>query len=254
MHRVSTKISCLLFLALLLGACSKSVDDIIQANNEAKAGKQKTDINNLIFEGTATSMGFEMPFKLTLIPPDKLVYEINAFGQSIVTVFDGKDAWQIDSIPRAIKDFKSESIKETMDYQLRVFDNELMNYKDKGTAAELIGEDTLDSKQVYKIQLTLKDSSKVIYFIDKVTNLELKSISQTLILGRSISQTIYYSDYKKVGNYMLPHKWTYMMMDEDENEQVTQVLEYSKIEINSKIDDKIFIKPPILIAETEQQK
>jgi len=250
MYKVSIKISYFLVLAFLLGACSKSMDDIIQDNNEAKAGKQKTEINNLIFEGTATSMGFEMPFKLTLIPPDKLIYEINAFGQSIVTVYDGKEAWQIDSIPRAIKDFKSESIKETMDYQMRVFDNELMNYKNKGIVAELIGEDTLDSKEVYKIQLTLKDSSIIIYFIDKTTNLELKSISQTSILGRSVSQTIYYTDYRKVGNYFIPHKWTYKMIDEEDNEQVTQVLEYSKIEINSRIDEKVFVKPAGLIAET----
>lgn len=248
------KIYYLLLFAFLLGACSKSVDDIINENNIAKAGKQKTEITNMIFEGTATSMGFEMPFKLILIPPNKLVYELNTFGQSIVTVYNGKEAWQIDSIPRAIKNFLSESIKETMDYQMRVFDNELMNYKEKGIVAELIGEDTLNSKEIYKIQLTLKDSSKVIYFIDKSNYLELKSVSQTTLLGRSISQTIYYDDYRKVSNYMIPHKWTYKMTDEEDNEQVTQVLEYSNIQINTKIDEKIFIKPSGIIADNQSVK
>jgi hypothetical protein len=243
----------LLTLAVGLFSCSTSVDDIITKNMEARGGSNAKAIKNYIYEGTANSMGFNMPFKLFLMPPDKIRYEIEAMGSKIITIGNGSKAWQIDSTIHEVPNFSAETIKQTIDMQFKTFESDLINYKAKGSKVELLGEDTVAGKKTYKIKVILKDSSETVYFIDKDSYLEVKSISKSNIMGQKIEQFIYFSDYKKVGEYNIPHKWVFKMKNEKGVEDVYQELVYKNIKIDQKFEENLFT-PPQMPAVTEEIK
>ena len=243
-----------LILALALFSCSKNVDDIIKKNFEARGGDKLNTIKNVLYEGKATSMGFDMPFKLYILPPDKLRYEIEALGSKIVTIANGSRAWQIDSTAHEIPTFRPETVKETMDYQQKTFESDLINFKEKGSKAVLLPEDTVNGKKAYKIKMILKDSSEIVYFLDKDSYLELKSITKTKIMGQQIEQTIYFNNYKKVGDFNIAHKWVYKMKDEKGTEQVSQVLEYKNIKVNQDFGTELFAEPPGIVPPKENEE
>lgn len=236
-----------IILAVVFGAgllsCSKTVEDVIEENLKARGGKDVAVINTISYEGTAKSPGIEIPYKLYIEFPDKLRYELVAFGNMNLTIMNGKEAWIIDSIAKPVPEYQMSSFSETINHQKRLFDTDLVNYKKKGYSPVLLDDDTLNGKDVYRIELTRDDSSVVIYFVDKDSYLELKTVSTSVLAGRKLEQTIYYSDFKNIKGYIIPCKWTYKIKDENNNEQITQELIYENIRINDKLNDSLFTLP-----------
>ena len=236
-------------LIVLIGAgllsCSNGVDvnEIINKNFEARGGKDFSAVKSIVQIGSAKATMFSMNFRLMMVPPDKIKYEITSGGKEVITIINGDQGWQIDSIAKPLSAQNREIIKSNMKNQNKTFENELFNYKEKSYTAEYAGDDTVDGKDVYLVKLTTPDSTSITYYISKDNYLELKSVSEFEANGQKLKQIIIYSDYKDVDGFVIPHKWSYYVRDGHNPDRLMQELSYSKIELNTILGDELFAKP-----------
>ena len=127
------------------------------------------------------------------------------------------------------------------------FISPLINYKANGYSIELLPNETIEGVECFKIKLTKKplmvDGKEVpnveFYYIDKenfvpiVVEAEIPSGE----MKGNISQTVY-SDYQEVDGVYFP----FSMMQRLKDGQ-GQVIEFEKVVLNQKFEDKIFLFP-----------
>jgi outer membrane lipoprotein-sorting protein len=115
---------------------------------------------------------------------------------------NGEVAWGMSAVqgPR-IKDGdeKAETLLQAK------FNPELM-WRDLFKSAETVGTESIDGKDCYKVVLTPKSGSPMTKWYDKESGLLLKmSLTAKTPMGDIQSDTIY-SDYRKEGELLVPHK------------------------------------------------
>jgi hypothetical protein len=116
----------------------------------------------------------------------------------------------------------------------------LMNYKDEGTTAELLGKEDLEGTEVFKIKLTEKSGKVINYFFDTKNYMVLKEKQIVKRNGKEYNTETTMSNYKTVNNVQMP----YTMEINTEGSQIgSQTVTLDKIEMNVDIDDNIFKMP-----------
>jgi hypothetical protein len=119
----------------------------------------------------------------------------------------------------------------------------LVNYSEKGHKAELLGKETIDGKELYKIKLTLKAGIEQNYFIDAATGyiskVSFKAGNAGMGGGPGFNPdseiTISFSNYTKTGDgYVFPFTTT------TGGGFGGGSLNFEKIEVNKPIDEKLY--------------
>ena len=83
------------------------------------------------------------------------------------------------------------------------FEGLLVNYKEKGNNAELIGKEKVDSTEAYNIKLTNKEGEISNFYIDANSYLLLKEISVMKTEAKDVTIETIASDYKSVEGLMI---------------------------------------------------
>ena len=127
------------------------------------------------------------------------------------------------------------------------FPNALLNYKNLGYQATLIGSETIDGVDCHKIKLekkTMLSEGKEVpniefYYLDKENNVPIQTETEILSgeMKGKISQTKY-SDYQEVNGVYIAFSNTSGIKDE-----MSQTIQFDKIEINPEIDSNKFLFP-----------
>jgi hypothetical protein len=118
-------------------------------------------------------------------------------------------------------------------------DRPLVNYQQKGHKAELMGHDSVEGTDCYKIKLTLKNGDIFVYYLDADSFLELKLETQMKIRGAIQENETYYGDYEEVNGIYFPFA-VESARKGDSNRQKTTV---EKVEINVPVEDGLFAMP-----------
>jgi hypothetical protein len=113
---------------------------------------------------------------------------------------------------------------------------ELVDYKAKGHTAELIGKETIDGQELYKIKLTRKDGSVTNYFVDGTTWYVTKKTTTKSIQGQDIEVVENISDFKKTDD-------GFVYAAAVEQLPMGMKINFTKVQINPVLDEKIFEKP-----------
>jgi hypothetical protein len=230
------KIHTLLFAFTLLfglSACSQTVDDVIRKYQKAIGGEEAwKKVNTLKAIGTISTTG--EPIQLTMIAMNGKAFrtDYTMGGMSGYSIVTSNGGWF--TRPSA-----GEAEAEIMPAeQLHQSQNELdlqgklIDYKAKGHTVKYMGDEELDGKKVHKLALTLKSGKMETWYIDAATNYVARTISKKNTDGKEVSDTISYSNYKK-----LPLGIVYPMTLATRNGNIN----FSSVEINTPIDDKVFI-------------
>ncbi len=229
----------LFVLALALASCSQSADDIINKNIKARAGDAKVKITSIIAEQKAASFGFDVEMKVFIVPPEKMRVNMNLLGKEIITTTNGNQGWiKSDTIVQPLPPDQIEENKRVIANQLNYFQSEFVSNKENTAKTELMPEDTLFGKKVYRIKLTMKDSTQKIYYIDKENFLNLKTDDISVVNGVKNVAEFIFKDYKKIDGFMVPHT-----IDLIHNGSVAGKISIGKVEINKAIDPKLFELP-----------
>jgi hypothetical protein len=115
----------------------------------------------------------------------------------------------------------------------------LVNYKEKGTAIEVIGKEKLEAKDVHHLKVTTKGGTVVHYFLDADSGVELKR-SQEIEAQPGMKQTLdtEMSGYQPVDGVMVPRNIKQLM-----NGQTVVEMNIDKVEFNTVTDDALFRMP-----------
>ena len=221
---------------------SQSIDDILGKYYETVGGLDRLrTVKSMKETGkyiVVAQGGWEMSMTMWYKAPNKSRTEWSFRDQKIVHAFDGEIAWRIQTMsgitePEPMCEEETNEIKNNADQY------PLMDYKKKGHKLELLGKEVLDGIEVFKIKLTRKNGSEVIYFLDSKSGKELKN-SYMMTRGEVdfLIERIP-GDYKKVDWLLVP----FSIEDRVDGNTFSNIL-WEKVEINPEMDDSIFEMSP----------
>ena len=233
-----------LLAALFLPALSRSqtVDEIIAKNTEARGGIEKLRAIKSLRVTARFSQG---TLRATYVQEnkrnDKVREETIIQGLARVQAYDGKSGWQINPFGGR-KDPELMSADDTkqliLDSDLEGF---LIDYKEKGHKAELIGHDSMEGTDCYKIKVTLKDGDVLYYYLDADSYLEIKIETQSMVRGAVVYNDTMLGDYEQVAGVYFPFSIEAGETNGPSGKRIRLTVE--KVDINPSLDDSRFSVP-----------
>jgi outer membrane lipoprotein-sorting protein len=226
---------------------AQTLDEIIRKATDARGGIDKIKaVQSERITGRVTfSQGFEGTLVLELQRPHKLYSEITVEGQKVVRVYDGKSAgWTVNPFTenKDVVEMSADELKEMPDET--DLDGPLVDYKIKGSQAELVGKEDVQGKAVYRLKITSKSGEVRSYLIDGATFLTTKWEGIRKVGDQNLPWECTLSDYREVQGLKFPFK-----IDQGSpGTEYNQTLTVEKVEINPKIDESHFAKPAELKA------
>ena len=227
---------CIVSIAALINvqtATAQTADEVVNKYVDALGGKEKlASLKTVRMEATMNANGADVDLTITKSNMIGQRIDIAVMGQNGYQIFTPTAGWSFmpfmgQTSPEAMKDDQVKSSLSALDLQGNLF-----NYKEKGNTVELLGKEKVDSFDCYKLKATLKSGKVVTYFIDTKGNHIVKSISTQNINGEEKEVTNGYSNYKATDNgFIFPYVGTNMQGE----------MNFTKIEANVPVDNKIFI-------------
>jgi hypothetical protein len=238
---------CSMFLAVLaallvapLALPAQTVDDVIAKNVQAVGGMDKLKaVHSVRVSGKLQVQGFEAQFVQMGKRGDKIREEFVVQRMAQIQAYDGRAGWSINPFSGR-RDPELMSQDDTKGLQVDAdIDGPLVDYKAKGHTAELIGHDSVEGTDCYKIKLTLKNGDVRYYYLDTDSFLPLKLETQTTIRGTIQESETYYGDYEQVNGVYYSFAFESGQKGDTNRAKFT----IDKIEQNIPLDDTLFSMP-----------
>jgi hypothetical protein len=236
-----------LFLPVLLAAAffsfaasAQTVDEVIAKNVQAHGGADKLkSVRSLRTTAKFSQGSFRADFRQENKRADKVREEFIIQGLAQVQAYDGKTGWQISPFggrkdPELLSQDDLKSLVVDSD-----IDGPLVDYKEKGHKAELVGHDSVEGTDCFKIKLSMKNGDVRYYYLDADSYLELKLEIQTRIRGALQENELYYGDYEQVNGIYYPFAVEQAQKGSASRAQIT----VEKIEQNIPLEDGHFTMP-----------
>jgi hypothetical protein len=214
-------------------ASAQTVDEVISKNIQAHGGLEKLKSVRSIRATAKISQGsFRAEFRQENKRPDKVREETIIQGLVAIQAYDGKTGWQISPFggrkdPELMSQDDMKSLVVDAD-----LDGPLVDYKEKGHRAELVGHDSVEGTDCFKIKLSMKNGDVRYYYLDADSYLELKLEIQTTIRGALQESEMYYGDYEQVNGIYYPFAI-----------EQAQKISVEKVEQNVLLEDAHFSLP-----------
>jgi hypothetical protein len=219
---------------------AQTVDEIIAKNVQAHGGMEKMKaVQTVRITGKLNAGGIRAGFLQENKRPDKVREEQIIQGLAAIQAYDGKIGWQVNPFGgrRDPELMSQDDIKGlTIDADI---DGPLVDYKEKGHEAELVGHDSVEGTDCYKIKLSLKNGDVRYYFLDADSFLELKIETQSSIRGTIQYAETYFGDYEEVKG--LYYSFAFESGAKGDSNRVKFAVD--KVEINVPLEDSIFTMP-----------
>ncbi len=229
---------------------AQTVDEIIGKYFENTGGKEKWEtVQGVKMTAKMNMQGMELPLNIIQLKDGRQITSIVFQGMTFFDgVYDGTTLWGTNQM--TMKAEKSDA-EATDNFKTTVgldFPDPFLNYSSKGYKAELLGKETIEGSETFKIKLTKKpikvdgketESVSFYYFdaenyVPLVVETEVKAGPQKGM----ISQTKM-SDYQEVNGLMFP----FSMTNGAKGQPGGQTITLSAIEVDPKVDPTIFAFP-----------
>jgi len=227
---------------------AQTVDEIIDNYFENTGGVENWEkIEGVKMNAKVNQGGMEIPIEIVQLKSGKMMTTINFQGQSIKQgVFDGEVLWSTNFMTQKAEKSDEESTNMVKN-EMNQFPDPFLNYKEKGFTAELVGTETVDGSETFKIKLTTTPNiiegkevpSIAYYFFDNENFVPIQVHEEiTVGPGKGMVSEIKLSDYQEAGGIYMPFSMTQGVKG-----QPGAPINMDKIEINPTIDDSEFAFP-----------
>jgi len=226
-----------------------TLEEVIAKNLDARGGKDKlVAMKSAVITGKVhMPNGMEAPLTWKWMQPDKLRTEVTIQGMTIVQAYDGKTAWMI--MP-----FSGKTDAEEMpaDQAKRMeeqadFDGPFIDGQKKGYKLELVGKETVEGTEAYKIKVTNKFDEVTYQYLDAEYFLTFKEEGKRTVRGQEIDFESSIGDYKKVDGLVFPFSFESKVKGSQQGQSVT----FDSIKLNVELDDSVFAMPAPKPTPTE---
>jgi len=155
--------------------------------------------------GSMSMMGMNIPVTMYVKSPGKVRVESQVMGQSIIQATNGETAWMINPMMGSTAPQKV-SASEVSD--AGIGDDVFLHMGEEGYSFEYKGESTIDGADYYHIYIEAP-SGKQDHYYSKDTGLRVM-VESKVTAGPSAGSTVttYFSDYKEIDGYKVPHSIT----------------------------------------------
>ncbi len=236
------------FIASSVSAQDITVDEIVNNYFENTGGLENWKaLEGIKITAKLNQGGMEIPIEIVTLSDGRTYTKFNLQGTDIYQgVFDGETLWSINF--QSMKAEKSDA-EATNNFKLNQndFPDPFVDYKDKGYTAELLGTETIDGAETYKVKLVQepimvngeeKENITYFYFDTEafVPIAQDSEVNQGPQAG--VIQRVTQSDFDEVEGLYFPFSMTQGIKDGP-----SQPISIEKIEVNPDIDDSVFTYP-----------
>jgi len=241
MSRIVLPILAFATIALLpVSVPAQSVDEVIANNVKARGGLDKIKaVRSVRTTSKLTQGSFRAAYVQENKRPDRVREEAIIQGLAQVQAYDGKVGWQISPFSgRKDPERMSQDDTKTLVIDADI-DGALVDYKQKGHKAELVGHDSVEGTDCYKLKVSLKNGDVRYYFLDSDSFLELKIENQSNIRGTVQYTETYFGDYEQVNGIYYP----FAVETGDKGSDSRTKFTVDKVELDIPLDDARFSMP-----------
>ncbi|OBW42031.1 hypothetical protein AB670_01612 [Chryseobacterium sp. MOF25P] len=193
---------------------AQTAKEIIDKNIELSGGLTNWKLLNSVFLQGKVILGIkdEYPIKIYQQRPN-LTKTVITIGnkETAIEGYDGSKGYAMNYATNKLQEYK--------EYVPESFDNDFIDWENKGFEAKYLGKEKVGEIYCHKVELT-KNVNKNYYYFDTKSFMLLKEIKK--------DETLTYSDYKKVGNLMMPFRLESSSAKKDGD----YVMLLNKVEIN----------------------
>ena len=227
---------------------AQTVDEIIDNYFENTGGVENWEkIEGVKMNAKVNQGGMEIPIEIVQLKSGKMMTTINFQGQSIKQgVFDGEVLWSTNFMTQKAEKSDEEATNMVKN-EMNQFPDPFLNYKEKGFTVELVGTETVDGSETFKIKLTTTPNiiegkevpSIAYYFFDNENFVPIQVHEEiTVGPGKGMVSEIKLSDYQEAGDIYMPFSMTQGVKG-----QPGAPITMDSIEINPTVDDNEFAFP-----------
>ncbi len=231
-----------------LAAQDVTVDEIINNYFENTGGLENWKaLKGIKMSAKINQGGLEIPLEIVQLADGRQYTKFNFQGTDFYQgVFDGETLWSINF--QSMKAEKSDQ-EATDNFKLNLndFPDSFIDYKQKGYSAELMGKETIDGAETYKVKLIKepimvngeeKEDVSFYYFdteafVPIAQDSEIKQGPQAGAIGRATQ-----SDFDEVEGLYFPFSLTQGVKDGP-----SQPITIESIEVNPEVDESLFKYP-----------
>ncbi len=241
----------LLFLFLgftsIFAVQAQNVDEIISAYSQTIGGKNWDAVKGMRMTANVEQGGMKIPVEVVTMKDGRMYTKITFMGNTMtMAAFDGEKSWSTNFMTMEPEEGTAET-SENSKRAMNEFPNALINYKNLGYSATLLGSEKIDGTDCHKIKLDKKtilvEGQEVpnveFYYLDKENNVPVlveTEIKEGEMKGK-ISQTKF-SDYQEINGVFIAYSTSSGIKDGE-----SQVIQFEKVELNPSVDDKDFKFP-----------
>ena len=247
------KLAKIIVPALLLSigslAHATDVDEIINTYHETIGGEDALKaMKGMKILAEVTQGPMKFPLEIVQQASGKRYTKATVQGQVIMQgVFDGEELWNTNFMTMKAEKAQAE-LTENMKLDINDFPDSLMDYKEKGYTAELMGTESVDGEDAFKVKLTKEpitvegeQTPNIEYYYFDAEAMILVMTESTVTMGpmKGQIQQIKMSDYQEVDGIYFPFSMTQGIKGQPGGAPVV----ISEIELNPTVDDAVFAFP-----------
>jgi hypothetical protein len=242
-----------LFFTLLTVACAfvsqaQTAEEIIAKYFENTGGIDKWKaLQGLKMTAKVNQQGMEIPLVITQLKDGRQSTKITFQGKDIMQgVYDGTNLWSHNFMNMKAEKSDTEAT-ENFKQDIGEFPDPFLNYKERGLKVELLGKETVEGTETFKIKLTKKpikvdgkETENVFFYYFDAENFVPLMVESEIKSGPAkgqISQSKM-SDYQDVNGLMMAFS-----MSQGIKGGASQPITVSTIELNPKVEAASFALP-----------
>lgn len=211
---------------------AQTADEIISKHIDAIGGADAwRKVTSIRQEGTMQVQGADVTVARTVLHGKGTRQDISLGGMNGYSIMTPTAGWnfmpfqgQTQPEPMTAEDIKEG--QQDMDAQ-----DELIDYKGKGTTVELLGKDDVDGTECYKLLVTFKSGKSESLFIDPASYHIIRQVAKQKANGQEMDITTNFSNYQKLPEGIVVAMSMTLPFGE---------LNIKKVEVNKPVDEMIF--------------
>jgi len=248
---------------LVLAICAsftmnaQTADEILSTYFENIGGLENLKkIEGIKMSAISKGQGMEIPIEIVQLKGGKQYVKISIQGKEIMQgVFDGETLWSNNFMTMKAEKNDAETTAN-MKLETNDFLDHFLDYKEKGYTVELLGKETIDGTETFKIKLTKEpvtidgkeEESVSFYFFDTENYVPIAVQSEIKSgPGKGMISEVTFSDYQEVDGIYFAFSMTQGVKG-----QPGAPMNIKSIELNPEIDDSVFAFPEEITTEEKK--
>jgi hypothetical protein len=218
--------------------CAQDLDEVLARNYRTRGGLDKLQALQawkMAGKITLPEQKLELPIEIWQKAPDKLRVETTFQDMKITLLAAEAQEMPADQARR----FREQA----------EFGNPLVEFKEKGYQLELLGQEDLDGKPVFKLKLIKAAGQEIYFYLDGESGIERK-VSRTVKDGTADALVeILYGGYRPVEGLVMAHT-----VENRVNGKTRMRLTMESVAVNPVLSDAIFASPEKKEASAAQDR